>query len=406
MKLKLFTFLLMIASKSFGQYIGVTAKYIDTRLVDNPGHNQSRENRLILSFYEVSPMGVYTPANLSNYDLYVWTDGLQYGNNMGGVLDSTGNNYPGYSYTAPRAVSSWNSYNYQYIDCSPFLATHYVVNGWQLDCGFIRVSYWETDVNGNENEVFTAPNVCLPYYSFGDPYYFTPGNVNFTESGAGPYNYYNFLCANGPLQLAIRGILPPDSGVTIVFLPVRFTNEQVEMAAGGQATVSWSNLSETNLIHYLVEKSADGISYQTIGTVLPSHNNGTRANYSFQTIQTDQHAYYRIKAVENNGGFFYSKIVAAERFSNVPLDPEQILSVYPNPIRDGNFSFRLPGAEKGRYVSYVVNHNGQQLKQKLVMHNGGDLARQVDLAGLPPGMYQFVLRGETKKYTQNILYVH
>ena len=159
----------------FSQYIGVKARYTESKIIQNLPEPPSRENRLVLSFYTVDAGGVYTPVYLSDYPIWIYKSGLQFGSINGGVLDSTGNNYPGYPYTAPKVVSYYNSYGINYIDCDPNLATRYTVNGFELDCGFVPVSSWE-----NSNESFTAPNVCLPYYLYPDSYSIFPGNVNFT----------------------------------------------------------------------------------------------------------------------------------------------------------------------------------------------------------------------------------
>ena len=93
------------------------------------------------------------------------------------------------------------------------------------------------------------------------------------------------------------------------------------------------------------------------------------------------------------------------RKSPYPGSAQPVISVFPNPVTNGIFNYNLPNAYKGRYISIVVNAEGKQLRQKLIMHNGGDLKGQADLTGVPTGMYQFVIRGERQKYTQKILYV-
>jgi hypothetical protein len=413
MKSILLACLFLIAVSSHSQYIGVKARYTETRLVDDSPKPPKRENRLILSFYDVTFNGdyVWTPIVLSNYDIYVYKDGLQYGNQMGGVLDSTGNNYPGYSYPAPKAVAYYNSLGIPYIDCNPNIATHYVVNGQTLDCGFIPVSYHDTDWGtGNAIECFPAPNICLPYYFFGDPYYFNPGNINYdwTPGFPGPpYNMYNFSCG-GSLQLVMRGVLGGDSANIGDPLPVRFGEIKGEIDNDGKVTISWSNLTESDIAGYTVEKSDVGFSFLTIGTVIPRKNTGDSANYQFESIQTAERAYYRIKATETSGKTFYSSIIVltSNRNGVPPADENSSLLVYPNPVTGSEFTFQLSNAEKGRYISSVVNAEGIQLRQKLVMHNGGDLTRSVDLSGLPAGIYQLLLRGERKKYSQTVLYVN
>ncbi len=401
MKSILFTLFLFFSCNCFSQYIGVKARYTETRLVDNSPEPPSRENRLVLSFFEVSPAGVYTATSLSNYDLWVYKQGLQYGSFMGGVLDSTGNNYDGYAWPAPKAVAYYNSLGLNYIDCDPNVATHYVVNGHELDCGFIGVSSWEAG-----NESFTAPNICLPYYTWPSPYFLSPGNVNFSHPvpATAPYNWYNFSCG-ASLQLVIRGVLASDTGGVGVTLPVRFANVSGDIDAAGKVTISWSNMTESDILHYIIESSVDGITFQSEGTLLPTMNNGNRADYNFFTTQLRTKVYYRVKAIENNGAHFYSNILLLSRNITSTINNESF-SIYPNPLTGNEFTFRLSNAPAGRYISCIVTPSGQQIKQKMIEHNGGDLTRLVDMSGLPAGIYQLVLRSSSRKYTQKVFYVN
>ncbi len=402
---------LFISVNSYSQYIGVKAKYTETRLVDDSPNPPKRENRLILSFFTVTFNGtenIYTPTVLSNYDCWIYPVGLQFGNNMGGVLDSTGNNYPGYAYPAPRAVSYYNSLGIPYVDCNPSIATHYTVNGHTLDVGFVTVSYWDVDWGTMQPyEAFPAPNILLPYYFFGDPYYFNPGNVNFgtTDVPAGPpYNLYNFSCG-GSLQLVMRGVLAADTSNGSVVLPVRFANVKADIDATDRVTVSWSNMTESDIANYSVENSVDGISFQSIGIVFPAKNNGDRADYNFWVNQIDAKVYYRIKAIENNGADLYSSIMVVNRSAASTVN-ETTIAIYPNPVTNGEFTFRLPNAPAGRYIACIITPGGQQIKHRMIDHNNGDLVRQVDMSGLPAGVYRLVLRSSTKKYTETILYVN
>lgn len=412
MKMKFILLLALLCTHFFGfsQYIGVRARYTETRLVDDSPNPPKRENRLILSFFTVSFNGtqnVFTPVVLSNYDIWVYKQGLQYGNLMGGVLDSTGNNYPGYAWPAPKAVSYYNTLGLNYIDCDTISATHYVVNGHELDCGFITVSYWDVDGGtGQPIECFPAPNICLTYYDFMHPYYWNPGNVNFSFGDlfpGPPYNLYNFHCG-GPLQLVRRGLLSYDTSGSVI-LPVRFANVRAEINAEDRVTISWSNMTESEIQNYTIESSADGGLFQPAGTVLPTGNNGERADYAYSTSQTAAITYYRIKAVEISGSVLYSNVVVVKR--SIPVTAsDQSFSVYPNPVSGVELSIRLKNAEPGRYICTVVTSDGQPVRNKLIDHINGDLIRQIDMNGLAPGIYQIVLRNSNKKFTQRFLYVN
>ncbi len=405
MKRILLFFGLAISVFADAQYTAVRAKYTDTRLVEKPGFPDTRENRLVLSFYNVDYDGNWTPISMTNYDMYVKAGAVQVAGWY--AIDSTGSNYSGYNFTAPVVASYFNTLGPQYFDCGTYGSIHLVANGHELDCGFLTVSEWLLDYDDNQYEQFNTIEVALPYYWYPNPLATYPGNLNFGPAGtAGMYNYYNFSCG-GSLQLVNRGAMAGDSMNNIVTLPVRFANLAGRINSDSVATISWSNLSESEISSYLVERSTTGYDFHVIGTVLPRGNAGTREDYQFQTTQSEAQVYYRIKAIENDGRTFYSTVIALKRNGpdTEPGANKIALSVFPNPVQGTECSFRLTNAEKGRYISFVVNAEGKQLRQKMVVHNGGDLTRTVDLTGLPAGIYQFVLRGEKQKYSQKIIYV-
>lgn len=406
-RLTILFLLLLIQSAGFAQYIAVKARYTETRLVDDAPNPPKRENRLILHFYYVSASGIYTPATLNNYPLWIYKQGFQYGNVMGGVLDSTGNNYPGYTFPAPIAVSYYNSLGLNYIDCDPNAATPYIVNGHQLDCGFVTVSYWDADQGtGVAFEAFPAPNILLPYYDFTSPYYFSPGNINFPYVGGPPYNWYNFSCG-GTQQLVIRGVLAhADSSAMQVPLPVQFAEVTVVPEGFSAARLSWSNLSESELLHYIVERSVNGTPFTAIDTVLPVRNNGGRADYAFidSTVQRGDDLLYRVLAVELNGKEVYSPVVHLQMpMRNLPV-PVPELTTFPNPVTGPGFTFRLNHAPAGRYLFCLITPAGQAVLHKMIEHFQGDLVRTVDLNGLPGGIYRAVLRDTGYVYTHSFIY--
>lgn len=402
-KFILFTFLQLICGFSFSQYIAVRARYTQTRLVDNSPHAPSRENRLVLTFFNVGLAGIYTPATLSNYDIYVFKGGLEYGSYCGGVADSCGNNYPGYNWTAPQAVSYYNSYFPNWIDCDPNAASHYVANGNQLDCGFIQVSYWETDDNGVEQERFTAPNICLPYYLF-PPYPNFPGNVNFNWSifPGPPYNWYSFACFNSPQELVIRGLLQQDSSSTFVILPVKFANEKAVVDNNCHIKLSWANLTETDINYYEVDRSVNGNPFAPAGYIFSYLNNGSSANYNFtDSVKGIQGAIiYRIKAVEMSNNFFYSSTLLVKTCDQIS---KSTFTVFPNPAVNGKFNFQVSNLSRGRYEVAVVDAVGKELVTKEIIHNGGLLIDFIELPYSPGGMYSLIIRSEDVLLSKKII---
>jgi len=355
---------------------------------------------LILFFYDVNSAGIYTPISLTDYDIYIYKAGFQYGSITGGVTDSSGNNYPGYNFTAPLAVAYYNSFVPNWIDCNSNAAIHYIVNGHALDCGWVPVSYWENDGNGNEAERFTAPNICLPYYTWPNPLAMFPGNVNFNwpVPPTEPYNWYSFTCGNSTQQLIIRGVLPFDTSGPGT-LAVKFANENV-VNDRCIAKLSWSNLTESDINYYSVERSANGAPFQQAAIVFPLFNNNTQADYEFPDNVSNIPGIllYRLKAIENSGKHFYSITLKAKSCSQ-----QSILTVYPNPAIHSQFTYKINDLPYGHYQILLVNDIGQEAQLKVVDHIGGPVSETINKYYIPTGTYFLVIRSKERSLSQKII---
>lgn len=100
------------------------------------------------------------------------------------------------------------------------------------------------------------------------------------------------------------------------------------VAKDDKISISWQTYYEVNCDFFEVEKSDDGLSFYSIAKV-KSHNNAS----SFNTYDVkDKNAnntsiYYRIKQVDFDGKYSYSKIIA------VPMTISKTM-IYPNPSVD------------------------------------------------------------------------
>jgi hypothetical protein len=93
------------------------------------------------------------------------------------------------------------------------------------------------------------------------------------------------------------------------------------------ANLFWQSASELNTNAYLLERSFDGNSFETIGKV-KALNKG--AKYTFTDNGAFEHrnvAYYRLKMVDNDGSFEYSPIIVLQSNTRNTL----AANVYPNP---------------------------------------------------------------------------
>ena len=91
--------------------------------------------------------------------------------------------------------------------------------------------------------------------------------------------------------------------------------------------LKWYTLTESNSNHFEVEKSLNGIGFSSFGTVKAKGNSNSKSDYNFTDAEPATGLnYYRIKEVDNDGKFAYSRIV------KLWFDKDAgTLAIYPNP---------------------------------------------------------------------------
>jgi Subtilisin-like serine proteases len=101
--------------------------------------------------------------------------------------------------------------------------------------------------------------------------------------------------------------------------------------ANNTGLLQWQTLQETNTDEFLVERSADGIHYESIGKVAAAGNSDTILHYSFTDKQLlNGLNYYRLKMISKDGSFEYSPV---RRINNI--NGNITVSLRPNPVTKG-----------------------------------------------------------------------
>lgn len=145
------------------------------------------------------------------------------------------------------------------------------------------------------------------------------------------------------------------------------------------ASLKWSTGTETNFRHFIIEKSLDGKQFQTQGQV-PAK--GSVSNYSFNIIQQESTAYYRLKMVDDDGNYKYSRILRLSQQIN-----NKIL-VYPNPATD-YLNIRAPKAG----ILTIFSASGTIVKTKQLQQG----VNVVELNSLGSGIYYAIMENQQVK---------
>lgn len=174
-------------------------------------------------------------------------------------------------------------------------------------------------------------------------------------------------------------------------LPIHFINVKATKKSSG-IEVSFSNLTESDVVNYTIERSANGQQYNTVTQLIPAKNNGGRADYRFTDIQpSNSMNYYRIKAVETAGKIMYSPAVKMHIGTL-----SSGITIYPNPVKGRQLSCQANNLAAGTYKLMVRNAAGQVIAAQDLRHEGGTTGQTVPLHTSKPGVYYLEIRGSEK----------
>ncbi len=161
------------------------------------------------------------------------------------------------------------------------------------------------------------------------------------------------------------------------------------------ALIKWATASESNTSHFEIEHSFNGINFIKTGTVRAAGFSNTIKDYQYiHNNPASGKNYYRIKQVDQDGNFSYSKIIVLKKDdSNVSL------KIYPNPVqREAVILFNNPATTS---QVRILNSNGQIVRVQAV--KSGSTQIIIDLQNLSHGLYFVQLLTGIKMETLKII---
>jgi hypothetical protein len=207
------------------------------------------------------------------------------------------------------------------------------------------------------------------------------GTINLTGLTAGQ-TY--FIAADGFAGDNCRWTF---TGNNIIILPVEFLDLKAELI-NNFVKISWTTDSEINSDYFIVERSKDGINFETVSTVQGAANTSSRNSYSVNDNNPYEGVtYYRIKQYDFDGYFKYSNIVAV----NIkPID--ETVVIYPNPV-SVNGVLEISSAESTEQILSIFDVTGKLVYTKKYSLVAGKNQLILETNGLSRGVY-FVKIGD------------
>jgi hypothetical protein len=159
---------------------------------------------------------------------------------------------------------------------------------------------------------------------------------------------------------------------TSVILPLTLIDFEATKKSNN-VLLNWLTNNEQNVDGFRIERKTGSGDFESIGFV-QAKNNSTN-NYDFTDYSPAKGvSYYRLKMVDIDGKFTYSKVIQMSYDANIQI------MLYPNPVTDILY-IKLSDAQPA--FAIVLNNTGQTVKKEKFTGN----AATINLSDVPKGIY-------------------
>ena len=173
-------------------------------------------------------------------------------------------------------------------------------------------------------------------------------------------------------------------------LPAVITTLKANREDDNSVAVTWAIANENNINYYEIERSVDGINFKTIYTQLPTANNMGNPYYKFVDNGAPlEIVWYRIKANAVTGGIQFSATANAKA---VDINTKHGVSVYPNPVVDGNINLSFNNKTQGTYSITILNNVGAIIKTTTVNVINNASVKKIKTNEAAAGIYRVTIK--------------
>jgi parallel beta-helix repeat protein len=165
----------------------------------------------------------------------------------------------------------------------------------------------------------------------------------------------------------------------------------------GSIVLDWSTASEKNNSYFSIQRSFDGKSFSTIGTVRGNGNTDQISNYSYSDYNVDQAVvYYRLMQTDESDKSSLSTII------QINIQSDNVIRIYPNP-NQGLVNIDLSVASSSYCTLQLLDAVGNQIyREEGNVHNGYD-QKKIDMHELAAGVYLLKVETDENNWVERII---
>ena len=198
------------------------------------------------------------------------------------------------------------------------------------------------------------------------------------------------------LTLPINGITWPTCT-----LPVEFALFDAEKVDETRVRLQWQTFTERNNARFEVQRSADGQSFTTIGTVTPATPDNDGAQYEWDDLAPmNGNNWYRLKQVDLNGAttLTETKLIVTSH------DQVYIESLFPNPIKAAQtLTLRIGTPEAQKAKIKVLDAFGKTVARHRSQLEAGMNAVELETKELAAGIYFVQVQAGPKRIVRKVV---
>ena len=181
-----------------------------------------------------------------------------------------------------------------------------------------------------------------------------------------------------------------------IVLPIKITRFSA-LKYNNQVIVNWNTTEERNSSYFMVQRSADGINYDSIGSIKAS--TGLPDN-SYQFIDLNPckgNNYYRLKEVDNDGHYSYSAV------KNVFFEmPDFSYAIIQNPV-PGDVTVNLFANDPVTLQLQITDASGRLLYRGKTTVPSGNTLLSLPASNLNKGIYFLTVKTPQSSVTRSFL---
>ncbi len=217
----------------------------------------------------------------------------------------------------------------------------------------------------------------------------------FEGNGLGNVVELQNLTPNTPYFLLVDGV-QGDGGLLQLniapLLPLTWLDFRAERI-DRKHHLYWQTGTEINTSHFEIERSADALQFERIGSRAAAGQSTSRQHYT----HTDANPlygfnYYRIKQVDNDGAYSYSSIAVLQNLEEQPYG----FSLFPNPATAA-FTLRAHASlpENELYFVEIYDALGRKIQRQALPHIAQN-SQTIDIHTLTAGVYTVCIVSQTQ----------